>query len=60
MKKHLNGKGYFLEFIRDFGDMFGGAIIGYQLAPCIVVSVPAIIVGSIMIGASLLMRSYLK
>lgn len=30
--KHLNGKGYFLDFLRDSGDTLGGIIVGAQFA----------------------------
>jgi hypothetical protein len=48
---HLNGKGYFLDFIRDTGDTIGGLIVGYQLA----LQVPSI--GLLIIGICLIVLS---
>lgn len=55
--KHLNGKGHFIDFLREVGGKIGGIIVGYQLA----LGVPSqgsLVVGTILIALSITLRRW--
>ena len=60
MHEHLKGKGYFLEFLGDFGDMIGAAILGYQMAACQPTNISSCIIGVGFILSSIYLKKYYK